>query len=231
MLNEPRAEAVARREVASSEIAESHKRDFWIKENQKHSAPHFRLRKCARIVNAIARGRECDLLDVGCGPATLMSLLDKSINYYGIDLAIHKTAVNLRETDVLKTPIAFGDMSFDIVVAQGLFEYMAARQWQKFSEIARILRGNGTFIVSYTNFAHRDARLFEAFSNVQTIRSFQQDLERYFRVERRFPGSHNWHGGQPTKKIAVAANKYVNVGIPFLSAKLAVDYFFVCRPC
>lgn len=233
-MNEPRIEAKAvawpKREVAPSQIAETHKRDFWIKENQKHIVAHFRLRKCARIVNAVARGRECDLLDVGCGPATLMHLLDKGINYYGIDLAIHTPAANLRETDILKAPIAFDDMSFDIVVAQGLFEYMAALQSQKFSEIARILRKNGTFIVTYTNFSHRDTSLFEAFSNVQRIRSFQQDLERYFRVQRRFPASHNWHAGQPARKIIVAANKYVNVDIPILSPKLAVEYFFVCRP-
>jgi SAM-dependent methyltransferase len=229
-VDELSAEETAGREVNSSKIAEAHKRDFWIKENRKHIPLHFRLRKCARIVNAVAQGRRCDVLDVGCGPATLMSLLDKNISYYGIDLAIQKPAPNLRETDILKEPVAFGDMSFDVVVAQGLFEYMADRQSQKFNEIAQILRENGTFVVSYTNFSHSDARLFKAFSNVRTVQSFQQDLERYFRVERRFPGSHNWHGGQPTRRVIVAANKYVSFNIPFLSPKLAVDYFFVCRP-
>jgi SAM-dependent methyltransferase len=229
-VNEPRTEAVAGQAGSSPEIAEAHKRDFWIKENQKHSVPHFRLRKCARLVNSVARGRECDLLDVGCGPGTLKNSLDTRINYYGIDLAIHEPAANLREVDILKTPIAFGDMSFDIVVAQGLFEYMAGAQSRKFSEIARILRANGAFIVTYTNFSHRDTRIFKAFSNVQKMADFQQDLARYFRIERRFPVSHNWHGGQPTRKIAMAANEHVNVGIPFLSPKLAVEYFFVCRP-
>jgi SAM-dependent methyltransferase len=229
-VNESRTEAVASREGSSPEVAEAHKRDFWIEENQKHGVPHFRLRKCARLVNAVARGRECDLLDVGCGPGTLMSLLDKKIRYHGIDLAIHEPAANLREADILKMPIAFEDMRFDIVVAQGLFEYMAALQSQKFSEIARILRDNGAFIVSYTNFSHRDARIFKAFSNVQKMPDFQRDLERYFRIERRFPVSHNWHGGQPARTVTVAANEHVNVNIPFLSPKLAVEYFFVCRP-
>lgn len=229
-MTEQSAEATARQEVNSAKVAEAHKRDFWIKENRKHIPPHFRLRKCARIVNAVAHGRTCDLLDVGCGPATLASLLDKSISYYGIDIAIQKPATNLREADILREPVAFDDMTFDIVVAQGLFEYMADRQSQKFGEIARILRRDGTFIVSYTNFGHRDARLFKAFSNVQTVESFQRDLERHFRVERRFPGSHNWHGGQPARKVIMAANKYVSFDIPFLSPRLAVDYFFVCRP-
>lgn len=229
-MTEQSAEATTWQEVSPSKVAEAHKRDFWIKENRKHIPPHFRLRKCARIVNAVARGRTCDLLDVGCGPATLASLLDKRISYYGVDIAIQEPAPNLREADILRESVAFGDMSFDIVVAQGLFEYMAGRQSQKFGEIARILRENGTFIVSYTNFSHRDTRLFKAFSNVRTVQSFQQDLERYFRIERRFPGSHNWHGGQPTRGVIMAANRYVNLDIPFLSPKLAVDYFFVCRP-
>lgn len=229
-MNEPRTGAVAGQEGSSPEIAEAYKRDFWIEENQKHGVPHFRLRKCARLVNSVARGRECDLLDVGCGPGTLMTLIDKKIKYYGIDLAIHNSAANLREADILKAPIAFGDISFDIIVAQGLFEYMADLQSQKFGEIARILRKNGAFIVTYTNFSHRDTRIFKAFSNVQKMPDFQQDLERYFRVERRFPVSHNWHGGQPTRKVAMAANEHVNVDIPFISPKLAVEYFFVCRP-
>ena len=44
-----------------------YKRDFWGKENLKFIEPHFRLEKSARIIDNIARGRDCDLLDVGCG--------------------------------------------------------------------------------------------------------------------------------------------------------------------
>lgn len=43
-----------------------YKRDFWSKENLKFAQPHFRLEKAARIVNKVAQGKECDLLDVGC---------------------------------------------------------------------------------------------------------------------------------------------------------------------
>src|SRR6266536_2610245 len=37
--------------------------------------PHFRMRKVARTVRSVTRGRQCDLLDVGCGPATLAQLM------------------------------------------------------------------------------------------------------------------------------------------------------------
>ena len=48
-----------------------YKRDFWVDENLRYAEPHFGMRKVAREVRRIARGRECDLLDVGCGPGTL----------------------------------------------------------------------------------------------------------------------------------------------------------------
>lgn len=212
----------------SHQVAESHKRDFWIKENLKHKAPHFRLRKCGRIVNGIAKSRQCDLLDVGCGPATLSSVLHENIHYYGLDLAIQTPADNLLEVDILKAPIAFGNMKFDIVVAQGLFEYLGSEQSLKLREIAQILRENGAFVVSYTNFGHRDTRLFEAFSNVQPLSAFKQDLARSFRILKSFPTSYNWHGGQPSRKIAMAVNMPVVPAIPVVSAKLAVEYFFIC---
>ena len=116
-----------------------YKRDFWGKENLKFIEPHFRLEKSARIIDNIARGRECDLLDVGCGPATLMRLLGENIHYHGIDIAIHNPAPNLIEADFLETPIKFSDRIFDIILAQGVFEYVGAFQDQKFAEISKLL--------------------------------------------------------------------------------------------
>ena len=103
--------------------AKYYKRDFWSKENLKYVEPHFRLSKAARIVNQLARGRECDLLDVGCGPATLAKLLDRNIHYYGIDIAIHNPAPNLLQADFAENPIAFGGRRFDLIVATNIFIY------------------------------------------------------------------------------------------------------------
>jgi SAM-dependent methyltransferase len=207
-----------------------HKRDFWISENSKHIPAHYRLRKSARIITSIARGRQCDLLDIGCGPATLGRLLPGSIRYHGIDIAIHEPAPNLREVDFAENPIEFGGERFDIVVMLGVFEYLGGLQSRKFTEIAGLLKDGGTFLVTYTNFGHRDARIYEPFNNVQPFDDFLRELGRDFVVDRYFPASHNWHGGQPTRKLAQAVNMRVTANIPVVSSKLAVDYFVLCSP-
>jgi len=220
---------LAGEEIAASR-ARSYKRDFWVKENLKHVRAHYRLRKAARLVNKIAGSSECDLLDVGCGPATFMTLLNKNIHYYGIDIAIHEPAPNLIEADFLEVPIGFGDRQFDIVVAQGVFEYVGDLQGQKFAEVASLLKEGGTFIVSYTNFGHHKAHVFEAFSNVQVISEFRKSLQTYFNIEKSYPASHNWRGGQPTRRSVMAANMFVNFNIPFFSPTFGVEYFFICSP-
>src|ERR1700749_4654155 len=105
-------------------VSEHYKRDFWINENKKHVPAHYRLQKSARIINALAGREDLDLLDVGCGPATLMRLLRPNIHYHGIDIAIHDEVPNLVECDFLEKPISFGGKQFDIVAALGVFEYM-----------------------------------------------------------------------------------------------------------
>jgi hypothetical protein len=68
----------------------------------------------------------------------------------------------------------FGDKRFDIILAQGFFEYAGGFQAQKFAEIARLLNENGTFIVSYVNFSHRHTRIYWPYNNVQAISDFRQ---------------------------------------------------------
>ena len=81
------------------DTAQKYKKDFWDKENLKFTRPHYRLEKAARLINELAQGRKCTLLDIGCGPATLMRLLAPNIEYHGIDIAIHDPAPNLMEAD------------------------------------------------------------------------------------------------------------------------------------
>jgi predicted TPR repeat methyltransferase len=142
-----------RKNITSDCISNTlYKRDFWIEENQKCSHIHHRLEKSARIINRLARGKRCTLLDVGCGLAALMCLLEPNIQYHGIDIAIHQPSPNLIETDFLESPIKFGATRFDVITAQGVFEYIGNLQSRKFAEVARLLNGNGTFIVSYVKF-------------------------------------------------------------------------------
>ncbi len=126
--------------------------EFWRTENLKFGQPWYRLEKSAPLITSLANGKRCTLLDIGCGPATMMGMLPKTIEYFGIDIAIQNPAPNLREIDLVENPIAFDDNRFDIVIAQGVFEYFGAAQQQKFAEIAAILRPAGTFVVSYTKF-------------------------------------------------------------------------------
>lgn len=205
-----------------------YKKDFWREENQKFDRIHFRLDKAARIVDKITQGRDCELLDVGCGPAALEQVLPKNIHYYGIDIAIQKPADNLLEADFLEAPVKFGDKKFDIVLAQGVFEYMGEHQAQKFEEISRLLNAGGTFITSYVNFAHRNKEVYGPYSNVQTISSFRAGLSRDFIIRRSFPTSHNWSHSEPNRGLVRAANIHLNANIPFVSHFLAVEYFFIC---
>jgi SAM-dependent methyltransferase len=208
--------------------AKYRKREFWIQENQKHIPAHYRLRKLARIITRVAGGRKTDLLDVGCGPATLMTLLPDNISYYGIDIAIHNAAPNLLEADIVETPIRFGDKRFQIVVAQGLFEYLGDAQSSKFADVAAILDDRGVFLVTFTNFGHRNAQVYEPFNNIQSVQEFRRGLAVQFRVARSFPISHTWRGGQPTRTLIKSANMYLNQDIPYISPRLAVEYGFLC---
>jgi SAM-dependent methyltransferase len=207
-----------------------YQRDFWSKENLKFSQPHFRMDKAARIIRRIAGGREADLLDIGCGPAALSRLLPPSLHYYGIDMAIQKPAPYLLESDIMTEPIAFGGRHFDIIVAQGVFEYLPGVQDQKFAEIAAILKPGGTFLVTYWNYAHRNTMVYHAHTNVQPIGDFLASLARHFRVDRSFPASHNWYHGAPSMAFNKALNMRLNVNIPVLSPLLAVEYFALCSP-
>ena len=205
-----------------------HKKAFWSEENLKYSRPHYRLEKSARIINRLARDKKLRLLDVGCGPAALMPLLRPNISYYGIDIAIHDPAPNLIEADFLETPIRFDDKRFDIVIAQGVFEYMGNFQDQKFAEISQLLDDDGTFIVTYVNFDHRARTIYWPYSNVQARDDFRRSLAQHFQIKKSFPTSHNWQHAEPNRKFIRAANMHTSINVPLISRKLAVEYFFIC---
>ena len=207
-----------------------YRRDFWSQENLKFSQPHYRMGKAVRIIRKVAGSRERELLDIGCGPAALRHLLPPTIQYYGIDMAIQEPAPNLIEADIVRVPIQFADKKFDIIIAQGLFEYVPDVQSQKFAEIADILRPGGSFIVTYWNYAHRNPKVYHAHSNVQPFTDFRRDLEQHFTVDRYFPASHNWFHGSPSMRLNKAVNMRVNLNIPVVSPLLGVEYFVLCSP-
>jgi SAM-dependent methyltransferase len=205
-----------------------YKEEFWATENLSYAQPHFRLEKAARIVNRLARGRRCNLLDVGCGPATLARVLDKDIDYYGIDIAIHRPALNLRQCDFLAEPIRFDDRKFDMIVAQGVFEYVGKFQSLKLAEIYSLLKKDGIFLVSYVNFDHLHRCLYEPYSNVQSFEEFRGSLAEVFHIDRYFPTSVRWRHQEPKGRLMKLVQMYNNWNIPFVTRRFAVEYFFIC---
>jgi SAM-dependent methyltransferase len=207
-----------------------YKKDFWSTENLNYSAPHFRMRKVAHTVSRLVGDRECDLLDVGCGPGTMQRLLSANVHYHGIDIAIPEPAENLLEVDILENSIDFRGMKFDLVVAQGMFEYVGEYQSQKFAEISKVLEDDGRFVLTYQNFDHRQREIYWPYSNVQRPADFRADLARFFRIERSFPVSHNWNHSQPTRTLMKMVQAHFDVNVPVISPILAVDYLYVCSP-
>lgn len=208
--------------------AKYYDRDFWSQENLRYTKPHFRLEKAARIINKLAWGRHCDLLDVGCGPATLARFLKPNISYYGIDISIGQPAANLLEADLVKNPIRFEDKRFDIIIAQGFFEYVGTVQEQKFAEIADLLTENGKFLATYVNFGHRHREIYWPYSNVQPLGEFRGSLARHFAVERAFPTAHNWRHSEPGRQFMRVSQMPVMRGFPVISRRLGVEFFFIC---
>jgi SAM-dependent methyltransferase len=210
--------------------AKYYKKDFWSTENLNYLAPHFRMRKVARTVSRLAGDRQCDLLDVGCGPGTMQRLMPANVHYHGIDIAIPEPAQNLLEVDILETSIDFRGMKFDLVVAQGMFEYVGEYQSQKFAEISKVLKDDGKFVLTYQNFDHRQREIYWPYSNVQRPADFRADLSRFFKIERMFPLSHNWNHSQPSRTLMKVSQARLNVNVPVISPMLAVDYLYVCSP-
>ena len=207
-----------------------YKKDFWSTENLNYSAPHFRMRKLARTVSKLVGNRECDLLDVGCGPGAMQRLMPANVHYYGIDISIPEPAENLLELDILENSIGFRGMTFDLVVAQGMFEYVGEYQSQKFAEISKVLNADGKFVLTYQNFDHRHREIYWPYSNVQRPADFVADLGRFFSIERSFPVSHNWNHSQPRRTLMKMAQAHLNANVPVISPILAVDYLYVCSP-
>ena len=168
---------------------------------------------------------------MGCGPGTLMRLLDNNIHYYGIDIAIQEPAPNFIEADLLQGPIKFGDKQFDIIVAQGLFEYLGEFQARKFAEIRQLLRPGGSVRPRRTKISGTArSQIYWPYSNMQPISDFRESLERYFRIDRSFPVAHNWNHGSPQRRWLQVMEMHVNLNVPMISPVLGTEYFFICSP-
>jgi SAM-dependent methyltransferase len=180
------------------------------------------------MLNELANGRESSLLDLGCGPGALRSLLSPNIKYHGIDIALQEPASFMRELDFAQNPISFDGQRFDFIVALGLLEYMGTLQHGKFEEISDVLNPDGKFIMSYVNFGHLRRKIWPNYNNVQSIEEMAKSLNKVFNIERCFPASHHWRPKQPGRYALRKIQMHINFSIPLLSPWLALEYFFVC---
>jgi hypothetical protein len=177
-----------------------YKCDFWSEENRKYSKPHFGLEQAGRIVNKLAGGREYRLPDVGCGPAALRRV-QPNIDSYRIEIAIQQPRPNLLEADLPETPVSFGGMRFEIVVALRFFENVGNCQEQKLAEMCDVLTADGKFVASYVNFGHRNPQYYWPYRTIRTQRDFRANLAGHFKIARCFPTSHNWRHTEPNHKF------------------------------
>jgi cyclopropane fatty-acyl-phospholipid synthase-like methyltransferase len=157
-----------------------------------------------------------------------MNLLPSNIEYTGIDIAIHSPSSHLVELDFVENPLHLEAKRFDIIVAQGVFEYMGTVYTDKLREIAELLTVDGKLIATYTNFDHRNPQVYPIYNNVQPLEVFRKEVGEFFLIERAFPASYNWNHSQPQRKLVQSANRAARWEIPLVGRKLAVEYFFVC---
>ena len=59
---------------------------------------------------------------------------------------------------------------------------------------------------------------------------FRIDLRRFFKIERRFAAAHNWNHGHPRRPLIAGLQDHLNIYVPVISPKLAIDYVYICSP-
>lgn len=203
--------------------------DYWIKENLTYSRPHLRLQKLSKIINSIAKNNKLSLLDVGCGPAALKNLLNKNIDYYGIDIAIHEPNENFIEKDIIQNTIDFNGKTFDLIISSGFFEYAGSFYSKKFGEINDILNDSGLFILTFSNMNHIMKPKYHSWNNYASIKDIQNELSQHFIIKKQFPAYYNLKYKEITNKFFSQMQKNININIPIINTLFGVDHIFICR--
>lgn len=122
---------------------------------------HFYNIRQARVLeflDGVAKGSR--VLEVGCGPAYLAgNIVMKDMQYVGVDISTgmielckeRNSKVDAAEFFVGDTQrLAFSSSCFDVVLCLGMLEYVP-REEMAIKEMARVLRRNGTCIISGIN--------------------------------------------------------------------------------
>lgn len=128
--------------------------EHWNDRARAFGTPHARLRAIANLVASLPGGPGT-LLDLGCGPATLGSMLPSGTDYFGVDIVgdvmpVETSPDHFAVADLNRGEEPFPSRRFDVVVVSGMFEYI--RDPSAFINLlARKVRPGGHLILTYMN--------------------------------------------------------------------------------
>lgn len=128
--------------------------EHWNDRARAFGTPHLRLRTITSLVASLPGGPG-SLLDIGCGPATLGSMLPSGTDYFGGDIAsdvmpMGNSPDHFAVADLNAGEEPFPTRRFDVVVVSGMFEYI--RDPSAFVKLlARKVRPEGHLILTYMN--------------------------------------------------------------------------------
>jgi SAM-dependent methyltransferase len=105
---------------------------------------------------------EYKILDIGCSRGfDLMNIKDKTgymFDMHGIEIfkesikSARKNGINVKEIDIEREPLSYPDNTFDIIIANQVLEHTKELFWIC-SEVRRILKPGGLFIIGVPNLA------------------------------------------------------------------------------
>ncbi len=173
---------------------------YWKKETQKYQTPHLRL---LRIVEEIRQHKQHGrVLDIGCGPQTLGSMLGTAYEYYGVDVVgtgdAHFQAFDFEQHSLTEFPFK---ETFDIVTCSGLLEYLSLAKIEELLKLihSTLLTQESLFVATYTNFAHvtrRRGKMHPKWITKISINEIQELYRRSgFEIQASYPSYYKIGGG------------------------------------
>ncbi len=116
------------------------------------------LYKALRELKNIAQGRKLRVLEIGCADGSFLRTLEQN-NFEAVGIDIAESAITQARADGLEaqvcnteTGIDFKDAEFDAVIACEIIEHLYDTDFF-LKEIKRVLKPNGTVIISTPNLA------------------------------------------------------------------------------
>jgi 2-polyprenyl-3-methyl-5-hydroxy-6-metoxy-1,4-benzoquinol methylase len=116
--------------------------------------PDFRVQKVRQLFTEYPPGRK--VLDIGCADGSLLRPFVGKHELHGVDVAPEYLAgatalgYHTKVHDIESDALPYADATFDVVLAGETIEHLVDTDWF-LSEINRVLKPGGHFIVTYPN--------------------------------------------------------------------------------